>query len=94
MKEFLKRLTTLNRRDLYGLVGWAVVGFLIGLAALPVMVAREVYQYYHYRLTRFEWEDVVRYGLVIVLMGLVGLASFGLWGLLGVLGVVIKHIIM
>ena len=28
------------------------------------MIAREIYQFFRYRLERFEWEDVVRYILV------------------------------
>ena len=40
---------------------------LIGLLALPVMVGREIYQYKHYHLAKFEWEDIVRYSVVIVL---------------------------
>ena len=63
----LKRLFTLNRRDWIGLACWLLVSILIGLLALPVMVGREIYQYKHYHLARFEWEDVVRYSLVIIL---------------------------
>jgi hypothetical protein len=44
-----------------------LIGTLIGLLALPVMVGREIYQYKHYHLSRFEWEDVVRYSVVILL---------------------------
>lgn len=33
---------------------------------LWLMAAREAYQWHHYCLSRFEWEDVVRYSLVIV----------------------------
>lgn len=67
MKEFWKRLTTLNKRDLYGLVGWFAIGIVLGLVSLIPMVAREIYQYKHYKLSMFEWEDVVRYSVVIAL---------------------------
>ena len=63
----LKRLFTLNKRDWIGLACWLLVSILIGLIALPVMVGREIYQYKHYHLARFEWEDVVRYSIIIIL---------------------------
>lgn len=65
--RMLKRLFTLNKRDWVGLACWLLVSVLIGLLAFPVMVGREIYQYKHYHLSRFEWEDVVRYSLVIIL---------------------------
>lgn len=67
MRNFLKWLATFNRRDLYGLILWFVAGIAISLFALPVMVLREYYQYKHYELARFEWEDIVRYSLVIAI---------------------------
>ena len=63
----LKRLFTLNRRDWIGLACWLLVSILIGLLALPIMIGREIYQYKHYHLTKFEWEDVVRYSIIIIL---------------------------
>ena len=63
----LKRLFTLNKRDWIGLACWLLVSILVGLLALPVMVGREIYQYKHYHLTKFEWEDVVRYSIIIIL---------------------------
>ena len=63
----LKRLFTLNRRDLIGLACWFLLSVLIGIIALPLMIWREVYQYDKYQLPRFEWEDVVRYSLVIII---------------------------
>lgn len=67
MRNFLRRLATLNKRDLYGLIGWFIAGIVIGLFALPIMVAREYYQYKHYKLEMFEWEDIIRYSFVIIL---------------------------
>ena len=67
MRNFLRRLATLNKRDLYGLIGWFIAGIAVGLFALPIMVAREYYQYKHYKLERFELEDIIRYSFVIIL---------------------------
>ena len=63
----LKRLFTLNKRDWIGLACWFLLSVVIGIIAIPLMVWREVYQYDKYQLPRFEWEDVVRYSLVIIL---------------------------
>ena len=67
MKTFLRNLIILNRRDLIGLACWLLVSIFVGPLALPVMVGREIYQYRHYHLAKFEWEDIVRYTLVILL---------------------------
>lgn len=67
MRNFLKQLATFNKRDLSGLIGWFIAGIVIGLFALPIMVAREIYQYKHYKLERFEWEDIIRYSLAIAI---------------------------
>ena len=67
MKSFLRNLITLNRRDLIGLSCWLLVSILLGLLALPVMIGREIYQYRHYHLEKFEWEGIVRYTLVIII---------------------------
>lgn len=62
----MNRLFSLNRRDIIGLFGWLIVGLLVGLFAIPLMVGREIYQWKRYHLARFEWEDVVRYTIVIL----------------------------
>ena len=67
MKTFLRNLITLNRRDLIGLACWLLVSIFVGLMAFPVMIGREIYQYKHYHLEKFEWEDIVRYALVILI---------------------------
>lgn len=67
MKSFIRPLITLNRRDLIGLACWLLVSILLGPPALPVMIGREIYQYRHYHLAKFEWEDIVRYTIVIIL---------------------------
>ena len=63
----MKDLFKLNKRDWIGLVCWFLLSVLIGIIALPLMIWREVYQYYIYQLSHFEWEDVVRYSLVIII---------------------------
>ena len=63
----MKNVLKLNKRDWIGLACWLLASILIGLLALPIMVGREIYQYKHYHLSKFEWEDVVRYSLVIII---------------------------
>lgn len=63
----MKNVLKLNKRDCIGLACWLLISMLIGLLALPIMVGREIYQYKHYHLARFEWEDVVRYSIIIIL---------------------------
>lgn len=67
MRDFLKRLITFNKRDCIGLACWFLVGVVVGIIAIPLMVWREIYQYEKYHLSSFEWEDVIRYSLVILL---------------------------
>ena len=71
-----KKLLTFNKRDLIGLVCWLLISILIGILALPVMVCREIYQYKHYHLAKFEWEDIVRYSVVIVLGSIINYFIF------------------
>ena len=63
----MKDLFKLNKRDWIGLACCLLVSILVGLLALPVMVGREVYQYERYNLSRFEWDDVVRYSIIMIL---------------------------
>ena len=63
----MKNVLKLNKRDWIGLACWLLVGIFVGPLAFPVMIGREIYQYRHYHLSRFEWEDIVRYTLVIIL---------------------------
>ena len=74
----LKRLFTLNRRDWIGLACWFLLSVLIGIISLPLMIWREVYQYDKYQLPRFEWEDVVRYSLVIIIGSVVNYSLLNL----------------
>ena len=72
----MKNVLKLNKRDWIGLACWLLVSILIGLIALPVMVVREIYQYKHYHLAKFEWEDVARYSLVIILGSIINYFVF------------------
>ena len=69
----MKNVFKLNKRDWIGLACWLLVSILIGLLALTVMIGREIYQYKHYHLAKFEWEDVVRYSLVIIFGSVIGI---------------------
>ena len=60
-----KKLLIFNKRDLIGLICWLAVSILLGSVSLLAMVVREVYQWKRYNLSRFEWEDVIRYIVVI-----------------------------
>ena len=62
----MMRLFQLNRRDCIGLACWLLASLAIGLWSLPLMLARELYQWRRYHLHRFEGEDVVRYAAVII----------------------------
>lgn len=62
----MSSLFHLNRRDCIGLACWLLASLAIGLWSLPLMVFRELYQWRRYHLPRFEWEDVARYSVVIV----------------------------
>ena len=72
----MKNVLKLNKRDWIGLACWLMVSILIGLLALPVMIGREVYQYKHYHLEKFEWEDIIRYSFVIIVGSVI---CFLLW---------------
>lgn len=75
-----KKLLTFNKRDLIGLICWLAVSILLGSVSLLAMVVREVYQWKRYNLPRFEWEDVIRYGVVIDLGSIIHY-----WALLSIL---------
>lgn len=76
MKKFIRNLITLNRRDLIGLACWLLVSIFVGPLAFPVMIGREIYQYRHYHLPRLEWEDIVRYTIVILLGSIINYFIF------------------
>lgn len=79
LRAFLDIIFSVNERNVCGMIlclflslfvscecGWKGVLFL-----LVAMIAREAWQYKVYHLLAFEWEDVVRYSLVILLGWLV-----------------------
>ena len=72
----MRNILKLNKRDFIGLSCWLIISTLIGLFALPIMVGREIYQYKHYQLARFEWEDVIRYSVVIILGSIINYFIF------------------
>lgn len=72
----MRNILKLNKRDLIGLSCWLLISTLIGMFALPIMVGREIYQYKHYHLARFEWEDVIRYSVVIILGSIINYFIF------------------
>lgn len=63
----MRNILKVNKRDWIGLACWLLISILVGLLALPIMVGREIYQYKQYHLAKFEWEDIVRYSVVILL---------------------------
>lgn len=75
LRAFFDALLSVNERDICGmfvflflsLLASAMCGWKGILFLLVMMVAREVYQYKEYHLPCFEWEDVVRYSLIILL---------------------------
>ena len=72
----MKDLFKFNKRNWIGLACWLLISILIGLLALPIIVGREIYQYKHYHLAKFEWEDIIRYSFVIIVGSVI---CFLLW---------------
>lgn len=72
----IRNILKVNKRDWIGLACWLLISMLVGLLALPVMVGREIYQYKHYHLAKLEWEDIVRYSVVIVLGSIINYLIF------------------
>lgn len=68
-------LLSVNERDVCGMMLWLFLSLLASamcgwkgvLFLIVAMVAREVWQYKVYHLPHFEWEDVVKYSLIIIL---------------------------
>lgn len=66
-KTTMSTKTNANYRNRLGIVCFFVLAIVIGLLAEVVMVGREIYQWKHYHLPKFEWDDVVRYSIAILL---------------------------
>ena len=60
-------LFKLNTRDYIGIGGWLITSIIIGIIAEIIMIAKEYYQWKHYKLAKFEIEDVVRYSIIITI---------------------------
>ena len=64
-----------KKRNIIGFVGWFVVSLVINLFAFVPMVLREQKQKRELGLKELEWDDVLRYGIAILLgSGLQGVA--------------------
>lgn len=64
-----------KKRNVIGFVGWLAVALVINLLALVPMVLRELKQKRELGLKELEWDDVLRYGIAILLgSGVQGLA--------------------
>lgn len=71
MKEFWNRLKDFDDKDWLGMLGWLVMALLVKWFALLLMFGREFYLYKRYNLSRFEWENVIRYGIMITFISTV-----------------------
>ncbi len=60
-------MTRQEKRNILGICGYFLLSMLTGFFAEVVMIPREIYQYRHCKLSRFEWDDVFRYTVVILL---------------------------
>lgn len=56
-----------QKRNLIGLAGMFLLACVFGIITEPFMIAREYYQYRRYKLNAFEWDDVIRYTVAILL---------------------------
>lgn len=72
-------LFKLNTRDYIGIGSWLITSIIIGVVAEVIMIAREYYQWKHYKLSRFEIEDVIRYSIVITIGTIINLNLIKLW---------------
>nr|DAG73087.1 MAG TPA: hypothetical protein [Caudoviricetes sp.] len=71
MKEFWNRLKDFDDKDWLGMLGWLVMALLVKWFALLLMIGREFYLYKRYNLSRFGWENVIRYGIMITFISTV-----------------------
>lgn len=54
-----------------GMMGWFLASSIIGWLALPVMIGVKTWRWKRDKLSHFEWDKVVRNGMVIMLGGCV-----------------------
>lgn len=72
-------LFKLNTRDYIGIGSWLIASIVIGVIAEVIMIAREYYKWKHYRLAKFETEDVVRYSIIITIGTIININLIKLW---------------
>lgn len=72
-------LFKLNTRDYIDIVGWLITSIIIGVIAEVIMIAREYYQWKHYKLVKFEIEDVIRYSIIITIGTIININLIKLW---------------
>lgn len=72
-------LFKLNTRDYIGIGAWFIVSIVIGVIAEVIMIGRKYYQWKHYKLSRFEIEDVIRYSVVITIGTIININLIKLW---------------
>lgn len=72
-------LFKLNTRDYIGIGAWFIVSIVIGVIAEVIMIGREYYQWKHYKLSRFEIEDVIRYSVVITIGTIININLIKIW---------------
>lgn len=71
-----------KKRNLMGIVGWFITSLVINVLAFIPMVLRELKQKKELGLKEVEWDDILRYGITIVVGSCVqGLAIQYLCGL-------------
>lgn len=56
-------------RNKKGVIGFVLLSLLLGYIVYPFMVYREEYQKEKYPYNEFEWDDIKRYGITIVVGG-------------------------
>lgn len=52
-------------RNEKGMIGFCLLAVIFGPIVELFMIGREVYQWKHYNLPKFEWDDILRYTLFI-----------------------------
>lgn len=72
-------LLKFNTRDYIGIGSWLIVSIVIGVIAEVIMIGKEYYQWKHYKLSRFEIEDVIRYSVVITIGTIININLIKLW---------------
>lgn len=55
-----------KKRNLLGIVGWFIISLAINALAFIPMVLRESKQKKELGLKEIEWDDILRYGITIV----------------------------